>query len=48
VTQLTALLHDIADWKFHCGDENISPQIARKWLEKMNVKENVVSPVYKI
>ena len=48
VTQLAALLHDIADWKFHGGDENIGPEIARKWLEKMNVKENVVSQIIEI
>jgi len=35
VVELAALLHDIADWKFHDGNEEIGPQKAREWLEKM-------------
>jgi len=31
VTQLAALLHDIADWKFHDGDETVGPRIAGEW-----------------
>jgi uncharacterized protein len=29
---LAALLHDIADSKFHSGDETVGPQVARNWL----------------
>jgi uncharacterized protein len=31
--QLAALLHDIADSKFHGGDETIGPKTARTFLE---------------
>jgi uncharacterized protein len=33
--QLAALLHDIADSKFHGGDETIGPKTARTFLETM-------------
>lgn len=43
VAQLGALLHDIADSKFHGGDETIGPRIAREFLESQNVdKETIV------
>ncbi len=32
VVELGALLHDIADWKFHDGDETAGPRIARELL----------------
>lgn len=34
VTQLAAILHDIADWKFHDGDETAGPRAAAEWLDK--------------
>src|SRR5687768_817753 len=37
VVELAALLHDIADWKFHDGDESKGPQVARSWLESLGV-----------
>jgi len=48
VVQLTALLHDIADWKFHSGDDSIGPKLAREWLEKLDVDENIISHVCEI
>lgn len=33
VVELAALLHDIADHKFHGGDETAGPRAARAWLE---------------
>lgn len=48
VVQLAALLHDIADWKFHSGDLSIGPKLAREWLEKMEVEEQVISHVCEI
>lgn len=48
VIQLAALLHDIADWKFHEGNENIGPEIAREWLEKIHVDEDTISQVFEI
>lgn len=41
VTQLGALLHDIADSKFHHGDESIGPAIARDFLQKQQVSDQV-------
>jgi uncharacterized protein len=39
VVALAALLHDVADSKFHDGDETLGPKIARTFLEtqKLNV-----------
>lgn len=48
VVQLAALLHDIADWKFHDGDESAGPQKARKWLQSIKADENIVSHVARI
>ena len=36
VVQLGALLHDIADSKFHNGDETVGPKIAREFLFSQN------------
>ena len=48
VVELAALLHDVADWKFHDGNEEIGPQLAREWLKRLSVEENVVSHVCQI
>ncbi len=48
VVQLAALLHDIADWKFHGGDDTVGPKLAKEWLEKLNVDEEVISHVCEI
>ncbi|PBI87477.1 putative hydrolase [Flavobacterium sp. ACN2] len=48
VVQLGALLHDIADSKFHNGDETIGPKTARAFLEKENVSENTIAHVVNI
>ncbi len=45
VVELSALLHDIADPKFHDGDETIAPKIARAFLEKQNVSEETIQKV---
>jgi uncharacterized protein len=37
--ELGALLHDIADWKFHHGDMEAGPKAARQWLESIGVDE---------
>ncbi len=47
VVELAALLHDIADWKFH-SDDSLGPKLARQWLEKLQVKEEVISHVCEI
>ena len=48
VVKLAALLHDIADSKFHDGDELIGPKVAREFLESQNVTEDVISHVIAI
>lgn len=48
VCQLGALLHDIADSKFHNGDEKIGPKTARNFLESQNVPEEITEHVIKI
>lgn len=48
VVELGALLHDIADSKFHGGDESIGPKMARNFLEKQAVEEGVIVQVENI
>jgi uncharacterized protein len=45
IVSLGALLHDIADSKFHNGDETVGPKIASKFLESQNVDETVIKHV---
>lgn len=45
---LAALLHDIADAKFHNGDETIGPKMAVEFLTSIKVKKKVVKHVEKI
>lgn len=45
VVELAALLHDIADWKFHGGDTAIGPRKAKEWLEKLKVDKEIISQV---
>lgn len=48
VVQLGALLHDIADSKFHNGDETVGPKTARAFLESEDVDEAIINHVIKI
>jgi len=48
VVELGALLHDIADSKFHNGDETIGPQKAGEWLQSLQVDEPVITHVQNI
>lgn len=48
IVSLGALLHDIADAKFHDGDETIGPKVARDFLKSQNVEESVIEHVIKI
>ena len=45
VVELAALLHDISDWKFNDGNEDIGPKLARKWLEEMSLDEKIICHV---
>jgi len=48
VVELGALLHDIADSKFHEGDEELGPQKARKFLSSLRVEDSVIAHVENI
>ncbi len=48
IVALGALLHDIADSKFHDGDETIGPKIAREFLFQLNVDSTVIEHVINI
>ena len=48
VVKLAALLHDIADSKFHGGDESVGPKTARTFLESQNVSEDIILHVIAI
>lgn len=48
VVKLGALLHDIADSKFHNGDESVGPKTARTFLEAQNVTEETIIHVIAI
>ncbi len=48
VCELAALLHDIADSKFHGGDETIGPRIAGEFLSDIGVRPKVVAHVQHI
>ena len=48
IVELGALLHDIADSKFHDGDETVGPRKAREFLYSLNVDETVITHVENI
>tara|TARA_R110002096_G_scaffold435769_1_gene662519 strand:- start:9625 stop:10299 length:675 start_codon:yes stop_codon:yes gene_type:complete len=48
VIELAALLHDIADHKFHDGDITVGPKVAREWLERLEVDEGIIQHVTEI
>lgn len=48
IVALGALLHDIADSKFHNGNETIGPKIAREFLFKLNVDSTAIEHVINI
>jgi uncharacterized protein len=48
IVALGALLHDIADSKFHDGDESIGPKVAREFLFSHNADSKVIEHIIKI
>lgn len=48
VVKLAALLHDIADSKFHNGDETIGPKVARDFLTEQKADEATINHVVAI
>ena len=48
ITLLAALLHDIADPKFHDGDEEIGPKTAVAYMKSRNVGSEIIEHVESI
>ncbi len=48
VVSLGALLHDIADAKFHNGDETIGPRWATSFLQSLDVPKSTIDQVVQI
>lgn len=48
IVKLGALLHDIADAKFHDGDETIGPQKATTWMRSLILPSTVIKHVVSI
>jgi uncharacterized protein len=48
VVELAALLHDIADSKFHGGDEEIGPQTAGDFLKSIGADDTITHHVQQI
>ena len=45
VVELACLLHDIADYKLHEGDEELGPRLAGEWLYDMKVEPPIIGHV---
>lgn len=48
IIELSALLHDIGDYKFHKGDEQKGSEITKKFLKKFSLDENPIEHICKI
>lgn len=48
VVSLGALLHDIADAKFHDGDESVGPKMAKAFLESLGADKKTITHVVHI
>lgn len=48
VIELAALLHDIADWKFHQGDTLAGVKTAKIWLSSLDVADKTINHVGEI
>ena len=48
IVELSALLHDIADWKFTGGDELEGPTKAEIWLRKNTADQKLIDTVCEI
>lgn len=48
VAELGALVHDIADWKFHGGDDSVGPREAERLLKEEGASPEVIEQVVDI
>lgn len=45
VVELSALLHDIADWKFHKGNESKGTEVAHRFLCDLSIETSIIEQV---
>ena len=45
IVEISALLHDIADYKLHDGDDSLSDKVVTAWLESQDVDLTTISKV---
>lgn len=45
IIELAALLHDIADWKFHDGNHHKGGEVAANWLKTLSVDGAIINRV---
>jgi len=45
IVELAALLHDVADYKFHKGDNKLGSTIAENWLGELHVDKKIIKHV---
>ncbi|MBI2486692.1 MAG: HD domain-containing protein [Deltaproteobacteria bacterium] len=45
IVELGALLHDIADYKFHGGDSTVGPRIASEWLLSLGADKDTLNHI---
>lgn len=45
VVELTALLHDISDYKLNGGDEKAGPEAAKLWIESIGIDKQIANNV---
>lgn len=45
IVELAALLHDIADHKFHDGDDTVGPKVAKEWLQSLRISSSIIDHV---
>ncbi len=48
MVEASSLLHDIADWKFHGGDEKIGPKKVKELLTDFKVDKSTVNKITQI
>lgn len=48
IAELAALVHDIADWKFHNGDDSVGPREAERLLSEEGAPPEVIEQVVEI
>jgi uncharacterized protein len=48
VVEMGALLHDIADHKFHGGDDTLGPKVAREYLQQFDISKPQMDAIVQI